>query len=101
MKRTVLTLTLVFIAPLCVFSAELSGGNYSIEVSAFTAGGGRVSDSTYTEWGALAQPAAIGKSDSSSIEHLFAGIYTPYIPEPSVCVLLLSLVYLIRRRFHT
>lgn len=101
MKLTLLTLAIVFIVPLCVFSAELSGGNYSVEVSTLTAGGGRATGSTFTEWGALSQPTAIGKSDSTGTEHLFAGVYTPYIPEPGICLLIPIAMYVIRRRIYS
>jgi len=83
MKTVIIALILLFSLP--VFSTEMSGGIYSIEVSATTSGGGNISDSSsqFSLWSALSQPTSIGKIDGTGSEHLFAGIYSPVIPEPA------------------
>lgn len=77
---------------------EMTGGVYSVEISAITAGGGRaVAAGDITGWGAAAQPLAHGRC-SAGTYHLFSGVYTPVIPETTtIAVLALAGAYLNRR----
>ena len=85
MKKLIfLSLFFIFFLSFPTIATEMSGGDYSIELSATTSGGGKIeeADSQFSLWGVLSQPTSVGKISGSGSEHLFAGVYTAVIPEP-------------------
>ena len=85
MKKLIyLLLFLSFFITFPTIATEMTGGDYSIELSATTSGGGKIEESVsqFSLWGVLSQPTSVGKIDGSGSEHLFSGVYTAVIPEP-------------------
>lgn len=78
---------------------EMTGGVYSVEISAITAGGGRAEAAgDSTGWGAAAQPLSHARA-SGGTYHLFGGVYTPVIPEVgSIAAFALAGACVARRR---
>ena len=77
-------------------AAEMSNGNYAVMVSAVSIGGGRSQAGIAKLWGSVL-PTAAGKSTSGMTE-LFAGVFTPLIPEPAALGGLAFAVWLTARK---
>ncbi len=83
-----------------IYATEMSGGIYSIEVSATTSGGGQLTESLsqFNLWGALSQPTSVGKTSGTGSENLFAGVYSPVIPEPAFLLIFFGLLAVMKFR---
>jgi hypothetical protein len=97
MWRAALAVLVVTTACAAAHGAEMSGGTYEIQVSAIAAGGGRGEDlvTQYTVWDSVAGPSAVGAAAGAATE-LYAGVYTPAVPEPAASGIIL-LAWLARR----